>query len=60
MNEIEQALGRALHRAGLTTYAYATAEIVRLMRLLEEEGLRLEKRDPRERYVDFEAQEHAL
>ena len=37
--DVETKLGRALHRAGLTTYDYATAEILRLLRCLAEEGL---------------------
>ena len=34
----EGAVGQALYRAGLTSYPYATAEILRFLRELEDHG----------------------
>ena len=44
--DVETRLGRALHRAGFTTYDYATAEIKRLLRCFAEEGLAIAALSP--------------
>jgi len=39
----DDAIGKALHKAGLTSYPYATAEILRFKRELEAQGYEVKR-----------------